>query len=58
MSELMRKKSTREEEIIIELRERDEVGLVPLARTSSALLVSFDTWEATRAYRATWALVL
>ena len=58
VSEFTRKKSTRDEEIIIELWERNELGLVPLARTTSALLVSLDAWEATRAYRATWALVL
>ena len=43
--------------IIVELREGDELGPVPFARTTGSLLVRFDTGEAARAKRATWAFV-
>ena len=50
--------ATREEEIIVELWERNEASDVPPAAAASAVLVSIDAREATRAKAATWALVL
>lgn len=55
--EIEREIRTRDEEIVVELGERDEGGWA-LACAGSSLLVGFDAWEAASAERATWAFVL
>lgn len=53
-----KKSATGEEESIVELRERNEASEVPLAATTSTLLVRIYAREAASAKTATWALVL
>lgn len=48
----------RDETSIVELGEGNELGMIPLASVTSALLVGFDVGEAACEEGATWVAVL